>query len=243
VLMQPAQSVELLVIPDRGVTDYDDSSAVVADAYVGDGAHRGTYFGDADQLLVRASASDPDQRFVSYIQTKLPHGWTPSEVDMAVLRVTGRSGTSATAGSGDAVVHVYGIDNDDWARRGERIHWTTAPNLPDTRSMTSVDTIAANFLRSVGTNVHILGSITGNSGGVSDERIDVTDYVRAQKDGVASFMLIREVRYEADESTGRPADVDAANASFWMASLESTTAAYRPKLELVRTVAHERLKR
>lgn len=54
----------------------------------------------------------------------------------------------------------------------------------------------------------------------------MTDYVRSQSDGVATFMIIREVRY--------PGDTAAADQSMWIASQHHSNRDYRPALELVR---------
>jgi hypothetical protein len=100
--------------------------------------------------------------------------------------------------------------------------------------MSSIDTIGENFLVGAGSSVYFLGAITANSSGPTIERIDVTDYVRSQTDGVASFMVIREVRFGADPLTGQSGDTDPDDASFWMASLEYADSASRPALELVK---------
>jgi hypothetical protein len=224
ILGQPAQSAVLVTIPYNSSSTVEQIAAT-ADGYVRAGDHRAGTFGTHTKLYAYANTIDANERRAAYLKFALPADLDPDDIALAVLRVTARSGPTETEGSGTAVAQVYGVDDDSWTESDLR--WNTAPGLMrSTATLGDITTIDQNPLWDIGNTVHPIGALTTNSEGPTTERINVTDYVRSQSNGVSSFAIVREIRF--------PGDTSPTNARIWMAAREHATSSYRPVLEIVR---------
>jgi hypothetical protein len=180
-LAQPAQSVWLIRVPLRSNLVRFEFAAT-ADAVVRGGTYADTMLGTAGGLGIRNGATATDRQ-VSYL--RFPLGGLPAgEVRRAVVRVRGRNVTDAAS----FICHVYGINADTWNE--STVTWNNAPNLAASEAR----------VEEVGTTAFPVGHLSV-AGTASDGRVDVTEFVRAQADGAASFVLARETRFTGDTDT------------------------------------------
>ena len=203
---QPSETVWLITVP-KGPVLTEAKITAIADAQVQGGTSANINFGtDTSMRVKRGSTADVNRAsYLKFNLTGVPIG-TP--IKRAILRVTGRNGQDTA----DFSFHVYGDTNDTWAEN--TIKWNNAPDLHATASK----------MINVGTGAWPLGDLTVN-GTTKIGRADVTDWVRDQRaDGTATFVLIREYRYDGD--TGD----DSRHAL--LSTREVTTASDRPFLEL-----------
>ncbi|WP_281884835.1 chondroitinase-B domain-containing protein [Paenibacillus sp. YYML68] len=91
----------------------------------------------------------------------------------AVLELHGKIGSSTTSVKFD----VYGLQSDDWNE--STLTWNNATNRAD-----SIADVVG-----VGTTAVWLGTFTIDSADVMKYSVDVTDFVRAQADGQATFLI------------------------------------------------------
>jgi hypothetical protein len=207
VTTQPARSVWLVTVP-KGAESRVTALTPVADAQVQGGASANTNFG-SDTIMRVKMGSTQDTNRVSYLKFDLGSLPTGIGVDRAVLQVYGRN-------AGDAQIlnfHVYGLISDSWQE--STINWNNAPDLAS----------AETKMLNVGADTFPLGNLTVD-GIDSYRRMDVTDFVSQQLAGdqVATFALVRELRYSGDTAdSGRHA---------YLQTRESTTPDLRPTLKL-----------
>ena len=231
---QRAQSVALItVLLDAGATTTKVASL---DATIWGGDHRNQNWGSSLNLTVSAHPTDPDLR--KAVVLKMPFNSADrSSMKLAMLRVTGRSGSETVGASDQAPIHVYGLANAGTSFTEANITWNTTPNLDSAGGAdTSVNTVGKNVIRrvgeSTGESAHFLGVINGGKSAVRTERLDVTDFIRTRPTGATSavFLFVREVRHRDD------ADPNDGSATYWMASKEKTAADANdaPALEFIR---------
>lgn len=180
---QPSESVWLITVPD-GPAPTAMKLPAVADAEVRSGASAKVNFGTATTMHVRGGKADG--RSVSYLKFDLTAVPSGRPIRRAVLQVRGRNVTDNAPFS----FHVYGDTNDNWAE--ETLAWSNAPDLDP----------AASRMVNVGGSAWPIGDLTMD-GTAKTAGSDVTDWVREQQaDGAATFVLIRERRFEGDDDAG-----------------------------------------
>ncbi len=211
-LRQPPRSVWLITVFEKA-PGAKLALKPVADATVRAGKDAAKNFGSGHTLTARNHSSNPDQRSAALLRFDLG-GVKAADVDLAVLELTG----VYTGGNTSATAHVYGLAGDAWQESA--VTWSKTPNLKATAG--SATEIQHNFVAGVGTTAEILGHLTVDKKG-GTRPVVVTDFVRAQADGEATFMLARVVRF--------PGDVDD-KGGLVFTSRETKTAGPPPALRL-----------
>ena len=179
----PAQSVWLVsTYPGRS------AGAVItadADATLGDGSARTTPGGSVSPLVVRADGTVTGRR-VSLVRFPVPTAANPGA--RILLSLT----TSTTAGSTPTQAHVYGLETDSWSEAATS--FSTLTTALD-QNVGAGSLIANNVVRGQGTTTRILGQLVAVSTTATEKLIDVTDFVAAQTDGYASFLIAQDHRW------------------------------------------------
>lgn len=188
-LTQPAQSVFLLSVPKYAAT-HQVTLIATDDAMVKAGGNSDSNFGGSVNLFVKNEPEIPAARNVSFIKFNTG-SITTSEVEQAILQVTGANDGSA----GQVIAHVYGIADDAWNEGS--INWNNAPNLASSTG-TLVDDISENFIEGIGDTAKFVGHFTG----IATSRtmsLDVTGFVRDHPDQEITFLIAREVRFDGED--------------------------------------------
>ncbi len=186
-LRQPPQSVWLVTVFDKA-PGAEVALPAKADATVRAGVNVGKNYGAEQTLVVRSHSTSPQSRSAAYLKFGLG-GVAPADIDLAVLEVTG----SSPGSKGQAIGHVYGLTNDGWQEKA--VTWTGAPNLGPT--IGTANKIRHNYITGVGTSADIVGHLSAGPAS-STMRLNVSDFVRRQTDGEASFLIARDVRFDGD---------------------------------------------
>jgi hypothetical protein len=152
-------------------------------------------FGDADLLKWKRYASGSIQRVV-YYRYEIDD---PAAVDTASLELSAKLTASNPSGS-SYTFEVHGLTDDGWTE--DTLTWDNAP-----ARTVDPDTWLGDF------------TMTGPLEEVGRFRVDVTDFVRQQTDGVATFVVI--------DTLGQGANVDSY-------SKERGTESLRPGLRITR---------
>src|SRR5690606_6792887 len=98
---------------------------------------------------------------------------------------------TVAGGSGTVQAHLYGIDNHDWEEG--TIVWANAPNLR--QNVAAGNEIRHSVVAGAGESAHLLGQISATAS-FQTRQVDVTEYVRRQAGGKASFMIVQEPRWD-----------------------------------------------
>jgi hypothetical protein len=186
-LSQPAKSVWLMTVPS-GPAQAQLNLSPVADAQVRNSAgrlatdSRNTNYGAQPTARVARSESDAAGDHATFLKFDLG-AVDADDVSRAILWVTGQNVTTSNA----ETFHVYAITNDAWSENG--ITWANAPGLlPGDSKMAGV-----------GTGAFPVGHLTF-TGTRAEFGVDVTEFLQGHGDGVLSFALIREERFDGDFS-------------------------------------------
>ncbi len=196
-----------------------------ADAELRDGNFRKTAFPGSPSLAVRNGTESPSERRAAILGFDVA-GVDLAKVETAVLTlrcVADREGKTAQA-------HMYGLQEDGWNEAT-----VTFASLPGLRQEVPAGPhIANNVILGDGKKIRMLGQIVADSN-IGDRYIDVTDFVKAQADGRASFLAIQEARWDTDLRDRKPEEIkrgdgDVQKAGLIIGSRESVSA---PVLRLV----------
>lgn len=208
---QPAESVLLVSAPDAAPA-YRVTLGATDDAMVKSGSNAASNFGTSANLFAKNDPLNPAARNVSFIKFDMGDVGAAA-VEQAILRVHGENdGSDATV-----ITHVYGLLGDDWDE--ETITWNNAPNLRD--SLGVVNNISHNFIEGIGTSADIVGHFTGTQT-ARELMLDVTPFVQAHPDEQITFLIAREVRFNANDVANAD-DVDDALTSLKLESKDSLT--------------------
>ncbi len=159
------------------------------DAMVRDGEWASTSFAHEPRLHVRNDPANPSGRSAAFFQFRLPEDWNPEQIAWAVLALPAK----ASEGNDAVHAHLYGIDQHDW--ESGSIAWNTAPGLRI--GAPAGGQIRHRVVEGAGETAHILGQLQAG-GDWSLQQIDVTDYLRRQASGRASFMVVQDPRWDID---------------------------------------------
>ncbi|MFM8267256.1 MAG: hypothetical protein ACKOA2_04490 [Ilumatobacteraceae bacterium] len=184
VATMPAESVWLITVHE-GLTS-TSVSAATADAALGDGTDRSKTGGSVTPLVARADGTTKGRR-VAVIEVPIPANLP------AGARVLLSLATSTTSGSTPVQAHVYGIADDAWNEST-----VTFASLTSSleQNVGSGNVIANNVVKGQGTSAWILGQLMAASTTPQQRLVDVTDFVRAQTDGNASFLVVQDHRWD-----------------------------------------------
>lgn len=184
-LTVPARSVQLISIP---LTAQSLSTVEASgDTVLGDGTGKSLPGGAATRLLARADGQ-VDGRRVSLIQFSTA-GIDPSSVQRVLLTLNAGTMTQ----NATAQAHVYGLRNDSWSE--DTVTWSTLTTALK-QNVTSGNTIAKNIVANPGTETQVLGQLVTTSSTATQKMVDVTEFVKAQTDGVASFLIVQDHRWD-----------------------------------------------
>jgi len=142
----------------------------------------------------------PDECAGVYVQFPLPHV-APATITQALLELTGAS--IAQRPEEPQILHVYGVLEDTW--RESEIAWASVPSLDDPLDKDGDGKMASipdNFVRHGRNDALIQGHCTVVAAEPRTYMLDVTDFIREQTDDRATFMILREVRYDGDIADG-----------------------------------------
>jgi len=91
--------------------------------------------------------------------------------------------------------HLYGLDDDSWAEESE-VTWNTAPNLA--QGVSAGNLIANRFIAEQGDSAHIQGQVVFTRDDYRNRMFDVTEFLQAQSDFTASFMISQDPRWDIE---------------------------------------------
>ncbi|MDF7809151.1 DNRLRE domain-containing protein [Pontiellaceae bacterium B12219] len=217
-LVQPADTVWLITIPSMPLQDEEVIDAV-EDAVVVDGVNSGTNHEGASTLVVRNDPTTADNRSAAFIKFKLPIIYPP-DIQLAVLSITGKTGTNVVAQS-----HLYGLDDDAWS--ADTITWENAPNLLKNKAAGNL--IADRVIDGQGDSAFIQGQLTVPNESYQERMINVTEFLKGQTDRDVSFLISQDPRWDIALPSLDTGDTQADGLTFQ--SIESGSG---PQLKMVR---------
>ena len=212
----PAQSVWLVSIHD-GTAATPTLVNPAADAMLTDGSGRRTAGGSANPLSVRSDGTTNGRR-VAVMRFAVPRSWTPGQ------RVLLSLNAATTAGSAPIQAHVYGLESDAWTESSLTFS-TLLPALE--QNVPAGNLIANNVVGDPFTTTKILGQLVVSSTTTSEKLLDVTDFVTAQTDGAASFLIVQDHRWDVKLPEKTAGDTQPAGIS-----IVSREGASKPALKL-----------
>ena len=191
----PPESVWLVSI--YGGTGVPTVVAASADATLRDGAGKDTPEG-VGPLRVRDDGTS-DGRRVALLRFPVPAG--------SARRVLLSLKAAATAPGATVFSHVYGLEDDSWTEAGAT--WATLTSALK-QGVGPGNQIVHNVVANPGVTTKILGQLVVSSEIPGEEIVDVTDFVRAQADRMASFLLVQDHRWDTRLPDRTPGDTQAA---------------------------------
>lgn len=226
----PGESVWLVTIPLRpqlvnsgrfpGVTLKADAASTLRD-----GGFRTAVGARGSSLKVANGCSSPSDRKLALL------GFDLSAIDLGKVETAVLTLKCFSDASGKkAQAHLYGLERDAWEE--EKISFATLPDL--LQKVPSGPRIRNNVILADGRQSQVLGQILADPK-VANRYLDVTDFVKNQKDGRASFLAVQEARWDTDVRDKKSKDIklnagDSQEAGLVIASRES---AFPPTLRLV----------
>lgn len=183
--VMPAQSVQLLTLP--GGAEDMTSQVASEDCNPADGAGKNLTSPTFPQLTVRSDGT-VDSRRVALLKLPLPPG--PPAARRAVLL---KMIVGTTAGSVPVQAHVYGITFPNWTEASAT--WANAADILK-QNVPAGNRIENNTIQSQGTALTFLGQITAETTMPKPHALDVTEFVNSCQDGVASFLIIQDHRWD-----------------------------------------------
>jgi hypothetical protein len=185
-IFQPARSVWLFTIPSK-LLQAPQIVAASDDSTVKDGTNGETNYGSSTTLIARNDPSNVSARSAALIKFQMPLIYPP-DIQLAVLSMRARTTTSnATVQS-----HIYGLSDDAWTENV--VSWSNAPNL--TKGAAAGNLIGDRVITGQGDSTFIQGQLVASSTSHSEKLIDVTDFLRQQADGKASFLITQDPRWD-----------------------------------------------
>ena len=182
----PPLSVWLVSVPSGAALTI--SRDAVADTQLRDGAKvELAGGGSVGSLMVRSDASR-NPRHVALIRIPVPLAECSAnrrvllEMDVA----SSVDGTMAQA-------HVYGIRNNYWAEA--TFTWRQAGEFLKSRVPVG-NQIRNNVVDGHGSAALMLGQLAADSSSIVRMAVDVTDFARSRKDGMATFLIVQEHRWD-----------------------------------------------
>lgn len=188
---QPGNTVWLLTIPLHPQLEAGPLTLLATqDAMVKDGSNASQNYGASLFAWAKNDPTNTNARNAAFIQFDLPAEWRRDRLQTALLRLP----VAAIQGNSEYVqVQVYGIDNHEWNE--STLTWSNAPNLR--KGVPAGKEIRHRVIDGAGETAHLLAQLSVPAGRTERE-IDVTDYLRRQSEGKASFLLVQDPRWDID---------------------------------------------
>ncbi|MBJ7258526.1 MAG: immunoglobulin domain-containing protein [Chthoniobacterales bacterium] len=191
----PGASVWLATVPQTASSLF--TLDATDDAEISDGSNRNLPNGYAIAMRARADGTANGRRAVL---VKIPV--TSSQVGNG-RRFYLDLELATTSGTTPIQAHVYGVSRDSWDEAN--ITWATSSFLR--QNVGTGNQIAYNIASNGGSNAlcRILGAVVADSTVPSRALLDVTDFVKTQNDGFATFLVLQDHRwdYSADPVSTR----------------------------------------
>jgi hypothetical protein len=220
---QPGRSVWLFTIPSKPL-EAAQTVAASDDNTVTDGTNADTNYGTTTNLLARNHPSNASARSAALIKFQMPLIYPP-DIQLAVLAVNART----SAGNATVQAHVYGLADDAWSE--DAVTWANAPNLA--KGAAPGNLIADRVITGQGDSTFIQGQLVANSTSFSEKLIDVTEFLRQQADGKASFLITQDPRWDVSLPSLAVGDTQPGGIEI-QASEGSSASIPGPQLKLVR---------
>ena len=122
---------------------------------------------------------------------------------------------------------LYGLDDDSWAEEQD-VTWNTAPNLA--QGVSAGNLIANRFITEQGDSAHIQGQVVFTRDDYRERMYNVTEFLQAQSDFTASFMISQDPRWDIDIPSLDSGDTQVDGIDI----LSSESSSTGPRLRLVR---------
>jgi hypothetical protein len=184
-LNMPPLSVWLISVPSGPAASITRDA--VADTQLLDGAKMTVAGGSLDSLMVRSDASK-DPRHVALIRIPVPAG-EGSLNRRVLLEMDAASSLDGTM----AQAHVYGIENNHWSE--DSFTWQQAGEFLKA-GVPVGNQVKNNVVNGHGTAARMLGQLAVDSSSVVRTAVDVTDFALTRKDGMATFLIVQEHRWD-----------------------------------------------
>ncbi|MFM1769049.1 MAG: hypothetical protein RJA22_1578 [Verrucomicrobiota bacterium] len=223
----PAEAVWLVSIHAR-VQGAPETVAASADASLGDGTQKSKTAGTGTVLPVR-SDSVVNNRRVAVVRFALPSAPGP-DLQRVLLSMT--AGTLSNASPVQA--HIYGLEDDAWTESS--VTWASLTSGLR-QNVAAGRQIAHNVVANPGVRTRILGQWWASGTNFAERLLDVTEFVRAQADGQASFLIVQDHRWDhtLDSTTSRTVGDRQADGLRFIAREGNRTATPGPRLLLYRS--------
>ena len=182
----PASTAWLVTLPATNSGLFAISAD--ADAELADGASRNLANGLIPAMKARGDGTANGRRAVLV-------GIPVSPTDVANGRVFYLDVEAAvTAGTSPTQAHVYGVENDAWDENS--VTWASSSFLR--QNLADGSQIASNAALNAGSNppCRMLGQIVAASTTSSRVLVDVTDFIKSQSDGYATFLILQDHRWD-----------------------------------------------
>jgi hypothetical protein len=200
-LNMPPLSVWLISVPSGPATTITRDA--VADTQLRDGAKIAVADGGSlDSIMVRSDASK-NPRHVALIRIPLPVG-DNSKLQRLLLEVDLASSLDKTM----AQAHVYGIENNN--RSEDSLSWKQAGDFLKSGAPIGNE-INNNVVNGHGRAAHILGQLAADSSAAVRMALDVTDFACTRKDGMATFLIVQEHRWDIAQPSLAHGDTQSAH--------------------------------
>jgi hypothetical protein len=207
----PAYSTWLVSIPRQAVSEI--SIRTTADTVLGDGVQKNSSGGSLPVLQVRDGGL-VDGRQVTLMKFPLT-GVDLNRMQRVLLSLQVSTNTQTTP----IQAHVYGVTSDAWT---ESSTWSSSTSMLK-QNVPAGNQIAQNVVANQGSGVFMLGQLVAESPVMTERQIDVTEFVRGQSDGWASFLIVQDHRWDIALPSGTLGDTQADGLK--IAARESDTAA------------------
>ena len=182
----PASSVWLVTVPSTPSALMISEAA--EDSEITDGADRNLPNGAMATMRVRADGTANGRRAALI---KIP---ISSADVVAGRRLYLDLEVATTAGTTPVQAHVYGVNSDSWKETD--VTWATSSFLR--QNVGTGNQIAHNVAQNSGSNAvcRVLGAVVADSTVPSRALLDVTDFIKTQTDGYASFVVLQDHRWD-----------------------------------------------
>lgn len=180
----PAQSVWLATVSAAPVSRI--SAAATADTELADGSGKNTPGGSVNSLTARADGTVNGRR-ATLIRIPVPAGNSPN-IRSVILEIE----AAATAGGVPVLAQVYGIEDSSWIESTA----TWAGMTGTLKQGVAAGNLIKNNVVVTGGGPQILGEILVDSANSSVRRLDVTAFAKSRTDGMASFLIVQDHRWD-----------------------------------------------
>ena len=119
---------------------------------------------------------------------RFPPG-NPAETHSILLELE----AAVSSGALPVQAHVYGVNDNSWTEG--TLTWESATSLLK-QGIPDGSAIQHNIVAAQGTASQILGQLVVNSPHPSTHSLEVTDFVKSRHDGMASFLIVQEHRWD-----------------------------------------------